>query len=305
MEQNYDETFLARWINNELSQEELDKFEQSPDFLLYQKIAEKSSLLETPNFEKAKVFGAIQGTIQSQEKPKGKVRTLFPKWMYAAAASVVILLGVFYFFNLKTNYETNFGEQLAIMLPDDSEVILNSKSKISFAKRNWENNRQVTLDGEAFFKVQKGSSFTVKTPQGTVTVLGTQFNVATYKDFIEVRCFEGKVSVATTKAEKILTQGNAFRQIKATPVESWTFTNTTPGWRKGESSFTSIPLKYVIAALEKQYQIQIIAKDIDVDQKFSGSFTHKNLQIALQTVFVPMKIGVTFTDEKTVSLVKQ
>lgn len=305
MEQNYDETFLARWMNNELSQEELERFKQSPDFLLYQKIADKSTQFQTPDFNKDKTLKTIQKVIQNEKTSTPKVKSLFSKWIYAAAASVVVFLGVFYFLNTQTNYETNFGEQLAVILPDESEVVLNSKSKISFTKRNWEGNRVIALEGEAFFKVKKGSSFSVKTSEGTVTVLGTEFNVAAFNNLIEVKCFEGKVSVSATDNKAILTHGKAFRKIAAHQPEQWTFTKTSPGWRKGESSFTSIPLKYVIAALEKQYQIKIIAKDIDAEQKFSGSFTHKNLQIALQTVFVPMKIGVTFTDEKTVSLVKQ
>ena len=38
----YDDTFLARWLNNDLSEVELDDFKNHPDFLLYNKIATKS-----------------------------------------------------------------------------------------------------------------------------------------------------------------------------------------------------------------------------------------------------------------------
>jgi len=62
-------------------------------------------------------------------------------------------------------------------------VVLNSKSTISFNKTDWKNNRQLTLDGEAYFKVEKGSTFTVNTNNGSVTVLGTQFNVNSTRRF--------------------------------------------------------------------------------------------------------------------------
>ena len=87
--------------------------------------------------------------------------------------------------------------------------------------------------------------------------------------------------------------------------EKWTITEVEPSWKKGESTFKSIPLKYVINALKNQYKITLDTSKIDVNKKFTGSFTHHNLKIALQTVFVPMKIGVTFKDEKTILLYKQ
>ena len=47
------------------------------------------------------------------------------------AASIAILLSVFYIVNSKITQEAGFGEKLAMKLPDNSEVILNAKSSIS------------------------------------------------------------------------------------------------------------------------------------------------------------------------------
>lgn len=303
MNNNFDDIFLARWINNELSVKELEDFKKSPDFLVYQKIAKMSSEFKAPEFRKQKTFDLIQGKIKEKKNPK--VRSLFSGWMYAAAASVIILFGLFFLLNQPTEFSTGFGEQLAVKLPDNSEVILNSKSTISFNEKEWKYNRTVKLEGEAFFKVQKGKKFTVTTEEGNVTVLGTQFTVNSDKDFFEVQCFEGKVLAKSKSNESTLTQGNAFRKIKDSLPEEWNFTELMPNWKNGESSFKSIQLKYVIKALEKQYNIDVESSKIDVNQKFTGSFTHKNLQVALQTVFVPMKIGTTFIGDKTVKLVKQ
>ena len=103
----------------------------------------------------------------------------------------------------------------------------------------------------------------------------------------------------------MLTKGNAYRILNDSLPEKWAVLQKEPTWKKGESSFKSIPLKYVIKALKNQYKITFETSKIDLNKKFTGSFTHKNLKIALQTVFVPMKIGVTFKDEKTVVLEKQ
>ena len=303
MNKNYDDIFLARWLNDELTSKELEEFKSSPDFLLYQKIAEKSSELLPPPFNKEVIFSKIKSKIEKQKETK--VRKLIPNWMIGAVASVAVLFVVFFFINQPTTYATKYGEQITITLPDNSKVVLNSKSEISFSEKNWKSNRKLNLKGEAFFKVTKGSNFTVKTDQGSVTVLGTQFNINTRKEFFDVQCFEGKVQAKTNKHQSILTQGKAFRKTKNSSPINYSITAKEPTWKEGESSFNNTSLKHVIVALQNQYNIKIDASKIDVNQKFTGSFTHKNIKVALQTVFVPMKIGTTFTKGKTVLLVKQ
>lgn len=302
MDKNYPDTILARWLNNELTEEEKSNFEASEDFLLYKKIAEKSSELKPPKFNKDKIFKEVLN--KTVLKKESKTIPLFKPW-YAVAASILMLFGVFYFLNLSEKITTDFGEQLAITLPDNSKVMLNSKSKISYQKKNWSKNRVIKLEGEALFKVEKGSTFTVETQQGNITVLGTEFNVKTSKNLFEVICFEGKVKTEHQNQTNILTKGKAIRQIKNAETEKWTTEETAPSWVNGESSFNSMPLQFVIDAIENQYNITINASKIEVNKKFTGSFTHSNLEVALQTVFVPMKIGVIFKDDKTVLLVNQ
>jgi ferric-dicitrate binding protein FerR (iron transport regulator) len=303
MDKKYSEIFLARWLSDELTEDEKNSFEASEDFLIYKKIAEKSSELVPPEFNKIKVFNSILD--KTSNKSEVKVRKLFKPWMYSVAASILVLLGIFYFLNQPEKYVSGIGEQLAIILPDNSKVILNANSTLSFNKNNWNENRNLNLNGEAYFKVEKGSDFVVETKEGKVTVLGTQFNVKTDTDFFEVICYEGKVKAETNTLNTILIKGDAFRKMKDSLPEKWMISAVEPSWKKGESSFKSVPLEYVIKALKNQYKITIDASKIDVNKRFTGSFTHKNLQVALQTVFVPMKIDVTFKDEKTVLLQKQ
>ena len=59
---------------------------------------------------------------------------------------------------------------------------------------------------------------------------------------------------------------------------------------KGESSFVSVPLKYVILELEKQYNLEIDAIKIDDSIIFTGSFSNKDLKLALTSVFKTMNI---------------
>ena len=191
-----------------------------------------------------------------------------------------------------------------VKLPDNSEVILNAKSILSYDENNWENNRNLNLDGEAFFKVEKGNKFTVNTDIGEVSVLGTQFNINTKASIFDVICYEGKVSVKTKNQQRILTQGQAFKALENGNFEDFFIKNSVPSWTENETSFYNSPLKKVIKSLEDQYQISIDDSAVDTSQRITGSFINNDLEIALQTVFVPLKINPTFKDSKTVVLVK-
>lgn len=291
MEQKYtDDTFLAKWLNKDLTEEERIAFEETEEYKEYAKIVEKMELFEAPVFNKDATFENIQKRI----KPQSKVVKLVPNWVYSVAASIAILLGVFYFVGKDTVYKTSYGEQLALVLPDGSKVQLNAKSKLSFDEKDWEEGRRnLTLNGEGYFIVQKGSKFTVNTNQGSVSVLGTEFNVKRVDEYFEVKCFEGKVSVKSLKEEAVLTQGKGFQKTKGFDAVNTTFENESPLWVNGESTFIETPLKYVIQELEKQYNISIDASSVNTNQQFTGTFTNKNRDVALQSVFIPLQIVVT------------
>ena len=300
-----DNTFLARWVSGDLTPEELETFKKSKDYPIYNKINETSQALDTPSYNKPELFDKIQHQNAIQELiAKPKAIKLIPNWAYGVAASIVIVFGIFYFMNSQTHFESEFSEQLAITLPDFSKVQLNANSQLDYRSRQWENNRELTLSGEAFFDVEKGTSFKVNTSQGIIEVLGTEFNVTVRNNFFEVQCFEGKVKVTSsnTKNEAILTQGKAFRIVNKN-AEVWDFILDEPNWLQGESSFNNTPLSQVIVALENQFEVIFEKSNIDTSKRFTGSFTHTDLKLALKTVFTPMEVSYKAKDQNTILLV--
>lgn len=303
MEQKYTEdTFLAKWLNNELTEEDKLAFEKTPEFKDYAKIIDRMEQFEAPKFASEKVFQQIK----SKSHKETKVRKLIPNWVSAVAASVAIIFGLFFFLDSDTVYETSYGEQLAVVLPDGSEVQLNAKSILTLDEGDWEKgNRNLTLDGEGYFKVQKGSKFSVETTSGTVSVLGTQFNVKKTKELFEVRCFEGKVSVVNKSDSEILTQGLGYRKYANTPSKKLNFENNSPEWIAGESVFERAPLAVVFKELEAQYNVQFQLENVDVNQLFTGGFTNKKLEVALQTVCLPMQLSFELKGKNTVIVKKK
>jgi ferric-dicitrate binding protein FerR (iron transport regulator) len=294
MEQKYtDDTFLARWLNKDLTEQEHIAFEKTEEYKEYAKIIEKSDLFEAPIFNQEETFNKIQNKIKSQQK----VRKLVLNRIYSIAASVALLFGIFYFIGKDTVYETSYGEQLAVVLPDGSKVQLNAKSKISFDKRDWQKGkRNVTLNGEGYFKVQKGSKFTVETELGSVSVLGTQFNVKRTQGYFDVKCFEGSVRFKDASDEIILTPGKGYQKIKGAVGKNTVFETISPSWISGESSFVETPLAYVVKELEKQYKVSIETGSVNMNQLFTGSFSNKNRDVALKSVFIPLQIVVTIDE---------
>ena len=285
------ENYLAKWLNNELTEAELEAFKKTEEYASYQRILEASTQMEAPEFSAEAALDDFKQKHLVKNAPK--VVTLRPiQYLMRIAAAVIVLVGAVYFYNV-SQYETvstSLAQRNEISLPDNSEVVLNADSKVRYNRKKWDQKRAISLEGEAFFKVAKGKCFTVNTAQGMVAVLGTQFNVENRDDFFEVTCYEGKVRVETMDESFILVPGQTIRRINGFPADQWESKAEAPSWVTGESTFKSVPIKYVISTLESQYDIKINAEAIDDTKIFTGNFTHGDLDVALQTVFKSLNL---------------
>ncbi|WP_116770453.1 FecR family protein [Maribacter litoralis] len=292
------DNYLAKWLNDELTDAELAEFKKSEAYETYKKIKESSSKLASPDFDMNKAWNAIEQH-KTVETPKVFVLSPFKKFLRVAAVIAVLLTASFFYLStLNESFSTSYAENKSITLPDNSEVILNAESELTFSEKKWDSNRNVDLNGEAYFKVAKGKKFTVKTSQGLVTVLGTQFNVENRKEYFEVTCFEGLVSVTINGEETKLPAGNSILNIAGTSTMSKAPVNGEPSWLSNESSFESIPLHYVIDELQRQYNIDITTENIDTAQLFTGTFSNENLELALKSISVPLQIKFNLDGNK-------
>ncbi|WP_086476083.1 FecR family protein [Arenibacter amylolyticus] len=285
MEENY----LAKWLNNELSEEEVTKFKATKEYATYKKIVDATASMEAPEFDIAKAKHDLDHRKNSDQG--GKVVTLdsFKKYLRIAAV-IALVVGISYFYNTASMDQvvsTQYAERAAVTLPDNSEVLLNAGSKISYQKKKWEKNRNIVLEGEAFFKVAKGETFRVTTNMGVVRVLGTQFNVENREDFFEVSCYEGLVSVRYKEKDIELPAGQALMVING-QLTTYTIAEAQqPSWLLQESSFKSVPLKFVLQELERQFDVEVETKNIDLNQLFTGSFSNTDKNLALHSISAP------------------
>jgi len=315
MEDNFkDDTFLARWLSGQLSDEELAEFESHKDFETYKKIASASANLQVPERNKQKGWEALSQVMTEKDspplkKPATKQRTI-SWWKYAAAASILFIIGYFVFSNndsLQT-YNAAVASQETISLPDGSTVILNADSEISFKQKGFLAERTLNLSGEAFFSVKKGSNFTVETQNGAVRVLGTSFNVNSRKNKIDIKCYTGKVGLSFNEfkemevlnpGDRVLAQNQQLIQRSKSEIN-----DTNPSWTKGQSKFEQADFIEVIESLERQFDVTIsYPQDLKKLPKYNGGFPHNNLETALNIIF--SSVGYQYEiNGKQIKLVK-
>lgn len=106
--------------------------------------------------------------------------------------------------NVICSIETGFGEKTKVVLPDSTQIWLNSASKITYDETTFLSDRRVTLEGEACFDVTHcdGAQFVVDVAGNSITVLGTKFDVAAYgnEPYIEAALLEGSIEFTSSNA---------------------------------------------------------------------------------------------------------
>ena len=284
------ENYLAKWLNNDLSGEELAAFKKSAEYASYEKLINVSDSLKAPDFDVDKALNDFKNNQLQKDVKVIKMNPMRKIWRIVAALAVIFVASYFYISTLDESVSTKYAERSEVRLPDNSEIILNADSRITYSDKNWSKERNVSLQGEAFFKVAKGQKFTVATKDGLVTVLGTQFNVENRKGFFEVSCYEGLVSVTFKGKETKLPAGNSFMAINGEVLKTESPENSIPSWMNNESTFKSIPLKFVLNEFERQYNIEVKTQNVNLGQLFTGSFSNTNLNLALQSISTPSQI---------------
>ncbi|WP_170152907.1 FecR family protein [Ulvibacter antarcticus] len=290
---------MHKWLNGTATPEEVELLKASTAHNSYVKIAESVSQLETPVPDSTSNYKIITSKILES----GKVKKLNPYSLLLKIAAIFVFIvgGYMYLLSLDTTISTPIAEKQSFLLPDKSEVILNSNSNLSYNKGKWARDRALELDGEAYFIVKKGKKFKVNTSKGVVSVLGTQFNVYSRDDIFKVSCFEGLVSVAYSDTLIKLSAGNSLKIEDGKLITKTTTPLGIPSWTTNESSFNDADITTVLNELERQYPIKLTAKFSNANLRFTGSFTHEDLNLALQTICDPLHLAYTI-DEESVTI---
>lgn len=235
----------------------------------------------------------IKEEIAACEVKTIRTRKLIPVWMKVAAA-IILLLGCNYFWYTYTEnltevytkadspYEIKVpaGSRTNIVLPDGTEVSLNAGSVLRYYRGFGIRGRDVTLDGEGYFKVAKNEKipFFVNTNGVQVQVVGTVFNVRAYDDddYVMVSLLEGRVNLSALSgsamklfpSEQALYNKNTGRMEKMKSNAS-----TACDWLDGGLTFENVSFEDIAHRLERKFQVKIrIESERLGEEHFSGCF---------------------------------
>lgn len=296
---------LHKWVNGTLTAEERAAFEERPEYTDLVKVYQHTEHLLPPSFDVEKSLSKVL----TEEKAASARIVMIRRWVSFAVAAGVALLVMIFFQNQLSDApdwvaRTDIGQQTQGALPDLSTYQLNAGSRIAFDADSWEEARSVTLEGEAYFSVQKGETFTVNTAHGAVTVLGTRFNVRDRDGVLDVSCLNGKVRVLDEKGQEqaVLKAQEAVRlengQVNLRAISE----AQRPAWIQGTTILEDVPLQVVVRELERQYDIQIELTGAFKKQIKDVKFPNDDLTTALNVISPLYRLNITSTSTHTYTI---
>jgi len=264
-------TALKRWLSDAATHSEVESWlaehwATSPEI-------DSDTLIET-------VFQQIEA-YQDAHQPKSgfSISRILKIYQKVAAFLLIPIIGfgILYWVSQQNQSAGQYTETIAprgqksqIVLTDGTKVWLNSDTKIKYPGNFSKNERDVYLDGEAFFEVSKNphQPFVVHTSGVDVKVLGTKFNVKAYADEnqIETSLFEGKVNLllndpsSTQQVEKEVEPGQSFIYSKA---DHQLAANKFPqdeinGWKKNQLIFKDDTFSNLVRKVERWYDVKVV-----------------------------------------------
>lgn len=245
---------------------------------------------------------------------------------YAAILVVAFLAGnYFHSMTSKSNQEIQYtemeimyGQTGHLFLFDGTEVWLNSGTKFKYPNRFNQNERNVFIEGEAYFKVKPNERlpFKVKTAKMEVEVLGTSFNISAYPEDPNqtVVLVEGKVQLNTQDGKKmgemlpgqiaVKKEGEAVIELQSADPYFYT------SWKDGKVVFDGENLSDIAKKMERWYNVEIrFEKESLKSFKLSGTILRNkpiDQTILAMELLAPIRFNYSVnTSEKNVITITQ
>lgn len=252
----------------------------------------------------------------SVKRPKNYLAIRLTQW------AAVLVTGLFLGYYLNSLYQSSLpvyytsmvpkGSVSEMVLPDGSQIFLNSGSKIKYTVNGAGGKREVFLAGEAWFQVakMKEKPFLVHTSFYDVQVTGTKFNVKAYPDESEVvtTLEEGSVNIKSSKNMKLeketmlkpgeqLVYDKESKQIEIKEVNTKWFTS----WKDNKLIFVNMSLKDLTTLLERKYGVEIEITDPDIlGYHYDGTLKNETILEVLEILKNTLPIQYEIVGQKVI-----
>jgi transmembrane sensor len=223
--------------------------------------------------DKKYVYNRIKKRLQNQLNPKETKVVVFP--LQKVAAALIILIGASFLLLRNSISSTNqmatvtnpAGQIKQLQLPDGSKLWLNAKTELRY-KKAFASNREIELDGEAYFEVTHNPEhpFVVKTGELQTKVLGTRFAIKNYKEEnrTTIALISGSIQVAKKSEKPTLLKPTTQLSFNKSNNETNLFTIDTSAvlaWTYGKLQFEGESLSSITTSLERWYGVKFVFTD--------------------------------------------
>jgi ferric-dicitrate binding protein FerR (iron transport regulator) len=184
------------------------------------------------------------------------------------------------------------GGQYQVILEDGTKVQLNAASSIKFPEFFNGANREIELDGEAYFEVAKDKAhpFIVKANGTQVQVFGTHFNINAYSDNpdITTTLLEGSVKMSKGTAAVMLLPGQQgiVNQNGSSIKVSQADIEANMAWINGFFIFHDQNIINIMRQVSRWYDVDIQYQDAEVQEnEFGGTISkYKDIKELLDNI---------------------
>lgn len=244
-----------------------------------------------------------------------RIHFSFRKWGQAAAVILIPLLSVWFSWQYVQNHRVEevawvecfvpAGEIRTVILPDHSEVMVNSGSSLFYPAEFKGKNRNIYLSGEAKFSVSpdKKKPFIVKTQDMSVEALGTVFNISSYPDDKKTAAslVEGKIKVNINSGQEsfILNPEEQIVYDRETGRSEHKHVRLdyVLAWEKGQMVFQSASLYTVVNEIERNYGVTVYLNSRGLSEerltvKFLHNETLEEVLYTLQQIMTGFKYKI-------------
>ncbi|MEN6619567.1 MAG: FecR family protein [Rikenellaceae bacterium] len=205
------------------------------------------------------------------------------------------------FKDLKTEVVVPRGSRVKIVLADGSKAWINADSKLSYNNNFSTNNRDLYLNGEAYFEVAKGQSvpFKVFTKNICITAIGTAFNVESYTNHVKTTLANGSVIISSKSGETKTLQPNqsieyisdsiGFSSVKNVQTELYT------SWKDTRWIIRSMSMEEFASKLEKKFDVIIMFEDPLIKEKrITGTLSNETIEQIMQALKSSICVDYSF-----------
>ena len=233
----------------------------------------------------------LDNFIAAEKKRRSFVLRVQDSMKYAAAILVLAVVSGLALYTFGTSSSDNWvsvstqtGEKKEIVLPDGSKVWLNENSLLKYPEKFAEEERQLELDGEAYFEVTKNKHkpFIVQNPAMSVQVLGTKFNFKgnAASRIAEASLIEGEIKAVGNNDEGAITLVPGQKVELNTMTRQMTVSEANTAldavWHDNLIPFKKADIFSIAKTLEALYKVEIIlSPDIDGEETYSGVLKKK------------------------------